>query len=104
MSDANSGETDLRQRAVLRLKKRAEFQTHARVFALVNGLHVAIWAVTGAGFFWPIFPLLGWSIGLAFHARNAFRLSQARPAPTEDQIRQEMDALRRLRSIPSRTA
>ncbi len=25
---------------------------------------IVIWAATGAGYFWPIWPLLGWGIGL----------------------------------------
>ena len=31
-------------------------------------LLVAIWALTGAGYFWPIWPMLGWGIGVASHA------------------------------------
>src|SRR5438552_3785580 len=27
---------------------------------MVNTFIVAIWAVTGAGFFWPVFPMVGW--------------------------------------------
>ena len=27
-------------------------------------LLVAIWALTGAGYFWPIWPMLGWGIGV----------------------------------------
>jgi hypothetical protein len=33
-------------------------------FLAVNLLLVAIWALTGAGYFWPIWPLLGWGLGL----------------------------------------
>jgi hypothetical protein len=25
---------------------------------------IVIWATTGAGYFWPIWPLLGWGVGL----------------------------------------
>lgn len=34
-------------------------------YVAVNVLLIAVWAVTGAGYFWPIWPLLGWGIGLA---------------------------------------
>ncbi|MBA3437053.1 MAG: XRE family transcriptional regulator, partial [Thermoleophilaceae bacterium] len=27
-------------------------------------LLVAIWALTGEGYFWPVWPALGWGIGL----------------------------------------
>ena len=33
-------------------------------FVLVNVLLIAIWAASGAGYFWPIWPLLGWGIGI----------------------------------------
>src|SRR4051812_7590767 len=33
-------------------------------FVLVNLMLIVIWAATGAGYFWPIWPLLGWGIGL----------------------------------------
>ncbi len=33
-------------------------------YLAVNVLLIAIWALTGAGYFWPIWPLLGWGIGI----------------------------------------
>jgi class 3 adenylate cyclase len=38
------------------------------VYVLVNVLLIAIWAASGAGYFWPIWPILGWGIGVAGHA------------------------------------
>jgi hypothetical protein len=35
------------------------------VYLAVNAMLVAIWALTGAGYFWPIWPLLGWGLLLA---------------------------------------
>jgi hypothetical protein len=29
---------------------------------------IAIWAASGFGYFWPIWPLMGWGIGMAKHA------------------------------------
>ena len=34
------------------------------VYLAVNLLLIVIWAATGAGYFWPIWPLLGWGVGL----------------------------------------
>src|SRR5215468_3209198 len=62
-----------RERAIKRLKKRRDFYTHLVVFTLVNGFLIAIWAVTGAGFFWPVFPMVAWGIGLSMNAWDAFR-------------------------------
>jgi hypothetical protein len=82
-------EDALREMALERLKKKREFWPHVLAYVLVNALLVGIWVFTG-GFFWPVFPILGWGIGLAFHAWDTF----SRPAFTEDRIRREMDRLR----------
>jgi hypothetical protein len=38
---------------------------------MVMVLLVVIWAVTGAGYFWPVWPMLGWGIGLFSHGAGA---------------------------------
>ena len=43
------------------------------VFLAVNLLLIAIWALTGAGYFWPIWPLLGWGAGLLKGPRSCRR-------------------------------
>ncbi len=35
-----------------------------RAYLCVIALLVAIWALTGAGYFWPVWPALGWGIAL----------------------------------------
>ena len=55
-------------RPVRRSGQRGEFRRHASVFVLVNVLLLTIWAASGGGYFWPVWPLLGWGIGLAKHA------------------------------------
>ena len=52
--------------------ERREFRAHLASFVAVNLLLIAIWALTGAGYFWPIWPILGWGIGIASHASDAF--------------------------------
>jgi class 3 adenylate cyclase len=46
----------------------ASVRIHATVFAVVNTLLIGMWAASGAGYFWPIWVLLGWGIGLGSHA------------------------------------
>ncbi len=82
---------DLRAAAVERLKKKREFRAHLVAYVLVNGFLVVLWAITSPdGLFWPVFPLLGWGIGLAFHAIDTF----SKPTFSEDRIRREMDRIR----------
>ena len=80
----------LRAAAIRRIKKKSEFKAHLFAYVVVNGFLVALWAVTGAGYFWPIFPILGWGIGVAFNAWDVYW----RSVPTEQQILREMDRLR----------
>jgi hypothetical protein len=86
-----SPEDELRGRAVARLRKRADFRTHVLVYLLVNTVLIVLWAVIGTTtFFWPIFPLLGWGVGLLANAWEVYR-----PDPvTEERIRREMGRLR----------
>jgi hypothetical protein len=44
-----------------------DFAPHLRVYIAVNALLVAIWALTGMGYFWPVWPLLGWGVGVLAH-------------------------------------
>ena len=59
---------------------------------LVNTFLVVIWAVTDDhGFFWPVFPIVGWGIGVVMNAWDVFRPEE----PDERRIRREMDRLER---------
>lgn len=76
-----------REAAVERLKAKREFWTHLFVYVAVNGLLVVVWAVTNSdAYFWPIWPMAGWGIGLVVHAWETFR----RPI-SETAIRKEME-------------
>jgi hypothetical protein len=79
-------EEELRRSAVTRLRKKAELRTHLIAYVAVNTALLAIWGLTGGGFFWPAFPALGWGIGIALHARDVYGPGQA----SEGQIRREM--------------
>lgn len=82
---------DLRSQAIERLKKKRDFTTHIFMYVTVNAMLVVIWAVTSdGGFFWPIFPMLGWGIGVI---ANAWDVYGRRPV-TEEEIRREEERLR----------
>jgi hypothetical protein len=87
----SEGPTDgLRESAVERLRKRRELQAHLLAFVLVNLFLITIWwLTTPGGFFWPMFPLFGWGIGVAFHVWDVLVGSE----PSEEAIRTEMDRL-----------
>lgn len=66
------------RREAARIAQRRELARHASTYALVMVLLVAIWAISGAGYFWPIWPLLGWGIGVASHGADALGLPTRR--------------------------
>jgi len=55
-SAAPSPDAELRERALVHLKKKRDFFAHLLVYVMVNSLIVVVWAMTSGGFFWPIFP------------------------------------------------
>jgi hypothetical protein len=89
-TESDLRESDLRQRAVKRLEAKRGLMAHALAYVLVNLLLVAIWFTTNTGFFWPVFPIFGWGIGLAFNAWDVLW-----PAAGERKIEAEMERLRR---------
>jgi hypothetical protein len=63
---------DGRNRAIARIKRRRAFYSQAATFAVVTVVLVVIWAIGGGGFFWPVFPMLGFAIALGAQARDLF--------------------------------
>lgn len=89
---APSGETEaeLRSRALMRLEAKRGLGKNIVLYVAVNLMLVVFWWITGGGFFWPVFPILGWGIGLAV---NAWHVMSPKPGP--EAISAEMDRLRR---------
>jgi hypothetical protein len=90
MEASPNSEQALREQAIERLKKKRDFRGHVFIYVAVNSVLVVIWAVTGAGFFWPIFPILGWGVGVGANAWDVY----GRKPLSEDEIRRETDRLR----------
>ena len=67
--------TDLPARVV---RGPSGFDVHLRVYVLVIFGLVALWALCGFGYPWPVWPALGWGIGLAAHRRSGQDSPRAR--------------------------
>jgi hypothetical protein len=50
-----------------------------RAYLAVMVLMVAIWAVTGAGYFWPVWPLVGWGL-FVLGPRHRLRFPACHPS------------------------
>ena len=51
-----------------RRRDRQDFREHLNVYLAVNAGLIVIWALTGMGYFWPVWPMMGWGIGVLAHA------------------------------------
>lgn len=80
-----------RQWAIKRVRAKRAFWLHLFVYILVNALLVVVWAVSSAGNFWPIWPMLGWGIGLVGHAVTVFL---APMDVSEERIERELQSRR----------
>ena len=67
------------QEAYLRAKKRVEvkfgFYIHLAIYIAVNTLLIAINLSTYSQYLWFKWPLIGWGIGVLFHALGVFVFS-----------------------------
>lgn len=80
-------DSERRAAALARLEAKKDFRTHVAVYVIVNAMLVVIWLMSGQGYFWPVWPILGWGVGLVLHGWNVF---YERPISEED-IRREME-------------
>jgi hypothetical protein len=64
-----------------RVEARRGLSAHAVTYVVVNLFLIAVWAMTGADYFWPAWVLAGWGVGLAL---NAWDVLLRRPITEED--------------------
>jgi hypothetical protein len=81
---------ELRAAALQRLKKRQDLRAHLLVYALVNAVLWAIWALTGTGFVWPAIVSAAWGVGLVM---NVWEVYGRRPIGEAD-VQREVERLR----------
>jgi hypothetical protein len=75
-----------RAEARKRLQAKREFGSNLVAYVVINTFLVVVWALTGAGYFWPAWVLAGWGVGLLLHAWETF----VRQPITEAEIDREM--------------
>jgi hypothetical protein len=93
-TDTDTMGSDLRQLAIGHLRKKREFIQHLAVYVVVNLVLNLIWLfTTPGGFYWPMFPLLIWGIGIVFHAMDVFSPVFSPASPSEEKIQREIGRL-----------
>lgn len=88
-------DVELRRLAIRRADMKLAFRSHLMAYAIVNGGLVAIYIMTSFGdYFWPIWPMIGWGIGLAAHAMTVFMNGEGL---RDRLIEEELEKLRKTR-------
>ncbi len=75
--EAKLGELE-RAKETWRQRHRSAFYKHLRAYGIVNVFLLLINLFTSPRALWFVFPVLGWGIGLAFHAAEALFPSEAK--------------------------
>ena len=69
MDESKANKDKLRKKAQRRVYLRKSIIWHAIIYVLVNAFLVVVYTFTTPnGYFWPIWSLLGWGLGLLGHA------------------------------------
>jgi len=74
-------------------RRRASFKYHLGVYIVVNIFFWVLWYFAGEhttdnGSPWPVWPMIGWGIGLLFHFLSAY------VSPKADQVEREYEKLK----------
>jgi hypothetical protein len=78
-------------------RKRVGFKYHLASYIIVNSFLWIVWAFSGREYSggyelpWPLWPMIGWGIGLAFHFLGAYVF------PKSNSVDREYEKLRRSR-------
>jgi cytochrome c oxidase assembly factor CtaG len=77
-----------REYAIHRIRAKRQFFLHVAFFAAMATYFIVLWAQSSAAFFWPVWPMIGWGIGLVAHASHVFGWERG---ISEERIRREID-------------
>lgn len=83
-------QTELEKVARKRVKMKREYVTHVLFYALVQLMLYVVWHLTGRGYPWFVWPLVGWGVGIVAHT---ITVAMELIAPEERAVERE---LRRL--------
>jgi hypothetical protein len=83
-------EQQRREQAIKRIRDKNAFMLHLVAYLVINTAFVVVWAMSGVGYFWPIFAMVGWGAGVAIHGYCVYG---GNSKMTETQIEREMKRL-----------
>jgi len=89
VTTAASGPT--RDAARKRLEAKRGFASNVVAYVVINGFMIAVWAITGGGYFWPAWLLGGWGVALTMHAFDVFGRQPITEADIDEEVRRLED-------------
>jgi len=94
MKNIPSSDAELLRLAKKRVWLKRTLLWHFLAYALVNMLLLAIYYLTTpGGYFWPVWSMAGWGLGLIAHAVTVYSLLMAHKS--QDSVSREYDRLKR---------
>jgi hypothetical protein len=88
--DSPSFDVSIREQARKRVQDRRNLQGGVVAYIVVNGFLVALWALTGRGYFWPGWVMAAWGLGMILGIWN-----YVQGTVSEEQVDQELRRMRR---------
>lgn len=86
-------DVELRRLAIRRADMKLAFRSHLMAYAVVNAGLVVIYFMTSFGdYFWPMWPMLGWGLGVGAHGFTVYMDGEGM---RDRMIEQELEKLRR---------
>ncbi len=73
-----------------RVKKVKDFYSHFTTWLVFCAFFIFINIASGGGSFWAVWPIMGWGLGVAFHAIGTFGIPGRGKDWEERMIEQEM--------------
>jgi hypothetical protein len=74
------------ERARARVMKKRKFSGDVIAYVVINAFLTGVWALSGFGYFWPVWVLAGWGVLLLLDGWNA----HYRRDVTEEDIQREI--------------
>lgn len=62
----------VREQARQRVEARRNLLTNFVAYLVVNAFLVGVWALSGRGYFWPVWIIGGWGVGIVMHAWDVY--------------------------------
>ncbi len=74
-NQSRTGQTmtnEQRQRAIRRIRAKRGFWVHSAIYLAVMASLFVIWLITSSTYPWPLWPMLGWGIGVIAHGAGVY--------------------------------